>query len=67
MMENNKDSLAYVLAYVITWIALEWLMNCAFLWLASKCFDVEFSLKTATGIWALLHSVKMVFHKTKEV
>lgn len=67
MMGNKEDSLAYVLAYVVMSLVIGWILNCAFLWLASKCFDVEFSLKTATGIWALLHSVKMVFHKTKEV
>lgn len=63
---NKEDSLAYVLIYAIMYLAFGWIFNCIFLWLASKCFDVEFSLKTATGIWLVLHAVKSIFAKTKE-
>ena len=66
MMENKTDSLAYVLTYIVMSLVLGWLLNCAWLWLASKCFGVEFSVKTATGIWLVLHAVKSIFAKTKE-
>lgn len=61
---NKEDSVFYILMYAIIYLALGWLFNCMWLWFASRLLDVEFSLKTATGIWCVLHAVRSTFAKS---
>lgn len=39
---NKEDSVFYILMYAIIHLALGWLFNCIWLWLASRWLDVEF-------------------------
>lgn len=50
-----------IIAALILALALSWGLTCGILYLVGLCFDLTFSLATATGIWLVLFLLSSFF------
>lgn len=49
---NNGCSIAILIMLAL--YAISWIFTCGIIWLITLCFDIEFKLLAATGIWLIL-------------
>ena len=65
---KSRKALAKVLELVLSalviigYIALAWLGVCVMVRLITFCFDLPFSFKIATGVWAVLLLIRFTFN-----
>lgn len=69
MIEKHPGFTAGLFAVLLIAAAylLSWFSTCVLVWAVTLCFNVEFKLSIATGIWLLMCLARSVFSHTTNV
>lgn len=50
-MKNDWKKIGELILDIIAHLAESWITICVIYMLITKCFDIDFTWKTATGVW----------------
>lgn len=53
-----------IIGIMILILAVSWGCTCLLVWLITLCFDIEFSLLMATGVWLVIILLQNIFSVT---
>ena len=62
-MKKDLIKLGEALLEIIANIAASWISVCVLFMFITKCFDIDFTWKTATGVWLCLCLVSLTIKK----
>jgi len=62
---KNKEHIIVMLFIIILALTLSWAITIGLVKLICICFNINFSLKIATGIWLILCLLRPVFSSEK--
>lgn len=64
-MKKDLIKLGEALLGFISLVAISWISTCFIFLLITKCFDITFTWKIATGVWLCLCLLSLTFNKKK--
>ncbi len=63
LSELGSKPILFIILIIITFTAISWGVTCGIIYLITLCFELNFSLKVATGIWLVLGLLSGIFSK----
>lgn len=65
MRKIDMKKLGETLLALVSLVAISWICTCFIFLLITKCFDITFTWKIATGVWLCLCLLSLTFNKKK--